>query len=441
MCRMIGKRYKVLIIAHEISPFSGSECAVGWNLAMRIAHYHDVTVLHASGSQTRPLSYNKALKQYFTHNPIIPGLELINLNQPLFTRITALVNNLFNRIGPIGLPALYYIGYKAWQKRAFKEAVKLHNQVKFDVVHQITQIAYRAPGLAWKMGIPFFWGPTGGVANLPWEFYKHLSAGSKIIEGIRFVSNKYQARYSSRIRNAISSSELIYTYSNEDAIFFNKYGARHVVFMLDVGTTPGSFNSSVNPDYKEYLDAVWCGQLAYRKAPDIIIKALAAGEVTRWKVRLTVIGEGPMEKKLHKLAGQLKLTNVRWIRKIPHEKVFDIMKAADFLVHTSLREATSSVIPEALSVGLPVICHDINGMGVAITETCGIKVPLVSPEKSIRGFHEAMATLVDNRNLLAALKKGAADRSLELSWDNMAKIIAYDYKQVLEGKDWNNSGA
>lgn len=438
---MTGRRYKVLIIAHELSPFSGSECAVGWNLVMRIAQYHDVTVLHASGSQTCPFSYIQALQQYFTDNPDIEGLKVISVNQPLFTRSTALVNSLFRRIGPIGLPALYYIGYKAWQRKAFKVAVKLHNQFTFNVVHQITQIAYRAPGLAWKMGIPFFWGPTGGVANLPWEFYRHLSAGSKVVEGIRFVSNEYQARFSLRIKNAISSSEVIYTYSNEDASFFNNNGARQVAFMLDVGTTPSSVISSKNSEDQAYLDAVWCGQLTYRKAPDIIIKALAEGEITREKVRLTIIGEGPMEKNLHRLADQLNLANIRWIKKIPHEEVFAIMKTADFLVHTSLREATSSVIPEALSVGLPVICHDINGMGVAITETCGIKVPLISYEKSIRGFYEAMVSLVRNREILDSLKKGATDRSLELSWDNMAKRIAYDYRQVLEGKNLKNSSA
>ena len=44
-------RLKVLIVAHEFSPEQGSECAVGWNYVTRIAEYHDVTVIYASGSQ------------------------------------------------------------------------------------------------------------------------------------------------------------------------------------------------------------------------------------------------------------------------------------------------------------------------------------------------------------------------------------------------------
>ena len=114
---MTGKRYKVLIIAHEISPFSGSECAVGWNLVTRIAGYHDVKVLYASGSQAKPFSYKQAIMRYFEVNANNPGLEFKSVDQPMFTRITASVNRLFSGIGPIGLPALYYMGYKAWQKK------------------------------------------------------------------------------------------------------------------------------------------------------------------------------------------------------------------------------------------------------------------------------------------------------------------------------------
>lgn len=429
---MTEKRYKVLIIAHELSPFSGSECAVGWNLVTRIARYHEVTVLYASGSQAKPFSYRQALELYFTDSAGIAGLKLISVNQPVFTRFTAFINKIFSRIGSIGLPAIYFIGYKAWQRKAFRMSEKLHKQIQFDAVHQITQIAYRAPGLAWKLGIPFFWGPTGGVANLPWKFYKDLPPGSKIIEGIRFVSNSYQARFSIRIRKAISRSEVIYTYSNEDARYFKDKRANQVALMLDVGTTTEHGISSERPEVKDFLEGVWCGQLIYRKAPEVIIKALAASEITKEKIRLTIIGEGPLEKNLQSLADQLHLKNIRWIKGIPHEEVFKIMRASDFLVHTSLREATSSVIPEALSVGLPVLCHDANGMGIAVTKTCGIKVPLVSFERSIRGFHDAMVALVSDTDYLGSLKAGASMRSIELSWDNMAQRIAYDYRMAIE---------
>jgi glycosyltransferase involved in cell wall biosynthesis len=103
-----------------------------------------------------------------------------------------------------------------------------------------------------------------------------------------------------------------------------------------------------------------------------------------------------------------------------------------FFVHTSLREATSNVIPEALSTGLPVICHDINGMSIAINDKCGLKVPLSSPKESIDGFCEAIYTLAKNNELLNRLQKGAYQRAKEISWDSMAETIANDYWKIIE---------
>lgn len=427
---MTNKKLKVLIIAHELSPSSGSECAVGWNLVTRIASFHSVTVLYAGGSQARPHSYKSAIEKYFQDNPAITDLGLISVDQPLFTRITSLLNRLFHKIGPIGLPLLYYLGYRSWQKSAFSAAYEMHKTLGFDVVHQLTQITYREPGFTWKLGIPFFWGPTGGIANMPWHFYKNLPIGSKIIEAIRYFSNKYQSSCMGRIRKAISRSSVIYTYSKEDARFFQTFSSGRIRLMLDVGTTRSADMLKNDNRFEEIIECVWCGQLAYRKAPEIAIRALAAGEITMKKVRLTIIGDGPLEKRLLDLARHLQVQNIRWIRKIPHHEVFDIMRQSDLLIHTSLREATSSVIPEALSVGLPVICHDINGMGIAVNEHCGIKIPMVSPEASVRDFHFALKSLVLDRAYLGRLKKGALERASELSWDNMAKIIAYDYSEM-----------
>jgi len=107
------------------------------------------------------------------------------------------------------------------------------------------------------------------------------------------------------------------------------------------------------------------------------------------------------------------------------------MSEADFFVHTSLREATSHVIPEALSSGLPVICHDAYGMGIVIDRSCGIKIPLLSPEDSINGFHAAIEKLVLDKQLLNELKIGAKKRSLEITWDMMAETMAIDYSEIV----------
>ena len=431
---MSGRRLKVLIVAHEFSPISGSECAVGWNIVTRLAAYHDLTVLYASGSQSRPNSYVKAVNEYFSEYSRIPGLTLINIDQPAVTRFVAYINSFFYGMGPVGLSFLYYIGYNSWQKAAYKKAGILHSNKSFEIVHQLTQISFREPGYMWKLGIPFFWGPTGGTALLPWNFYYKLPFVYKLVEGMRFISNIYQSNFVSRIIRASRKAAVIYTYSSEDDRYFRKRAKGQIKQMLDVGTTVQLNSPRSHTDAPGILTGVWCGQLTYRKAPEILLNALALSDLTKENVRIKIIGTGPLEKSMHRLADTLGLNNIEWIRKIPHYEVFEIMRQADFLVHTSLREATSSVIPEALSVGLPVICHDINGMSAAVNETCGIKIALKSPEESRTGFHQAVRQLLTDKNLLGNLKTGALKRSLEITWDNMASTIADDYSDATETK-------
>ena len=109
------------------------------------------------------------------------------------------------------------------------------------------------------------------------------------------------------------------------------------------------------------------------------------------------------------------------------------MKDADVFVLTSLQEAATHVVMEALASGLPVICHDACGMGVAINGSCGIKVPLVDAPTSIAGFADALDALIAEPSRLAELSAGAMTRAEELSWENKAIEIAEAYRAVLAG--------
>jgi glycosyltransferase involved in cell wall biosynthesis len=429
---MSSQRLRALVVAHEFSPVSGSECGVGWNIVTRLANHHDITVLYATGSQFSPESYKTAVESHFNVNGPIAGLTCLNVDQPRIVKIIARINSTFSRIGPIGLPILYYIGYNFWQKAVFRKAKELHASEKFDVVHQVTQIAFREPGYLWKMGIPYFWGPTGGLANLPKAYFYSLPPLPKVMESMRILSNFWQFNFVPRVRRANRIASVIYAYSTEDCSAFGKRTNGIVRQMLDVGTYARKNGISVSSENPKIIKGIWCGQISYRKAPGILLKALAMSQAARELVTIKIIGNGPLEDEMHELAEKLELKNIEWIRNVSHDEIFEIMGAADFLVHTSLREATSSVIPEALSMGLPVICHDAFGMSVAINETCGIKIPLVSPETSVKGFNRAIERLISDRDYLNKLKMGVKQRSKEISWETMAETISSDYLAVTE---------
>jgi len=424
---MESKRLNILIVAHEFSPFGGSECGVGWNIVTRMTKYHDVTVIYASGSQFNDSSYVNAVKKYLETGQPLKNLTLINLDQPLFTKVIASINSYFIKLSPIGLPLLYYIGYKYWQKAVFHKARKLHILQNYHIVHQLTQITFREPGYLWKLDIPFFWGPTGGTSTFPKSFNRILSLHSRILDRIRSISAYYQFRFSPRVKKAMTHASFIYTFSKIDEGRFKLRANGEIKVMLDVGTY---LRINEKPDRENNgtrLIAIWCGRLDEFKAPIILLKAIAASDMIKNMVTFKIIGTGPLASDLRNKANQLKLGNIEWIGRVTHDEVFSLMGNADFFVHTSIREATSSVIPEALSKGLPVICHNAFGMGIAVNESCGIRVPLETPEKSIVEFRRAIESLISDRQFLKNLKVGAVKRTEDLSWDNMVYTIAVDY--------------
>jgi glycosyltransferase involved in cell wall biosynthesis len=427
------ERLKVIISAHELSPVQGSECAEGWNIVTRLAKHHDITVLYASGSQFNPNSYIQAINHYFSENKPVTGLILINIDQPRITKLIARFNSNFLKTGSIGLPILYFSGYKFWQKAVYAKAKKLHKTENYRIAHQLTQITFREPGYLWKLGIPFVWGPTGGISNIPKEFNKLLSWKSKVTEKIRSFLNYYQFNYVSRIIKANVKASIIYAFSIEDANNLKKRAKGQVKLMLDAGAWIRSERSIKRSKNPTFLTGIWCGQLVERKAPEILLRALALDHFTESHLKLIIVGSGPLETSLIKLAKDLNLTNIEWVGQVSHEDAINLMGAADFLIHTSYREATSNVIPEALSMGLPIICHDANGMSIAINESCGIKIPLKSPADSINGFSEAMNKLILEKDLLKKLKSGALKRAKEISWDKMAETIALDYLDISDG--------
>ena len=86
-------------------------------------------------------------------------------------------------------PMLFYPLYNRWHRRAYKIARNLHARLPFDLAHQLTFCGFREPGYLWKLGVPFVWGPVGGVQNFPWRFLPAAGMVGGIREAIRNVVN------------------------------------------------------------------------------------------------------------------------------------------------------------------------------------------------------------------------------------------------------------
>src|SRR5687767_7122074 len=160
-----SSRRRVLVSAYAISPARGSESGMGWNICRRLADYHDVTVLCAEGMPGREHAcYREEVDRYVGDHGPVRGLTVHYVDRPAWSNLWQRERELFRR-------TLYYSGYKAWQRAAYRLGRQLHSARPFDLVHQLNMTGFREPGYLWKLDAPFVWGPIGGAADVPPAFF------------------------------------------------------------------------------------------------------------------------------------------------------------------------------------------------------------------------------------------------------------------------------
>src|ERR1051326_6010204 len=139
----MADRLKVLISAYACEPNKGSEPEVGWQWALQMARFHDVTVL--TRTKYRP-----------TIEPVLASLQD---KQPLprfvYHDRSRFLVEMKRRSKTI---KLYYL---LWQKSARDLVMQLQEAHQFDLMHHVTFAGFRYPIALWGHGVPCIWGPVG----------------------------------------------------------------------------------------------------------------------------------------------------------------------------------------------------------------------------------------------------------------------------------------
>lgn len=110
---------------------------------------------------------------------------------------------------------------------------------------------------------------------------------------------------------------------------------------------------------------LFVGQFIELKRLDALIRALR-GFIDRFEFELLVVGSGPLEIQWKEEANAALPGRVRWIGRLPQDKVPAAMDQADCLVLPSRHDGWGAVVSEALMVGVPVICSDACGAAAAV---------------------------------------------------------------------------
>lgn len=157
--------------------------------------------------------------------------------------------------------------------------------------------------------------------------------------------------------------------------------------------------------------ALTVGRLDGWKRPDLPLRALAHAPMAR----LVVVGRGPEEHRLQRLAHDLGVeARVRWIPEAADEDLLDLYAGARLVVVAPQGEDFGYVPLEAFLSGKPVLTTDDAGgpLEFVVDGQTGFVVP---PRPEALGA--ALSHAWNREDALAALGRRGFDRASGLSWD------------------------
>jgi glycosyltransferase involved in cell wall biosynthesis len=185
--------------------------------------------------------------------------------------------------------------------------------------------------------------------------------------------------------------------------------------------------------YGDPLRLAWSGRHLPGKALHLLLHALAQmPETTDW--RLDIYGDGPCKTKWQRLADRLGIgPQCTWHGQVSRAEALIGLKSAHLFVTTSLKDLTSTVILEALSNGVPVVCPDHCGFADVVNEQCGIKIPIGNVREFETGLSRAIVAMARDETMRCRLAEGALRRARDFFWEAKAEAIDRVYSRVLRG--------
>jgi glycosyltransferase involved in cell wall biosynthesis len=309
----------------------------------------------------------------------------------------------------------------------------LHQEIKFDVAHQLTMVGFREPGYLWKLGIPFVWGPIGGMGVFPWRFLPTIGMYGALYYLGYNLFNLWQMKRLTRPRRAARTAAsgavsglIAATPENREGAL--KYWGCTSTVLTEVGLPRPPVERIRERAPAEPLRLVWTGLHIPRKALNLTLQALGClPSDVNWE--LHVLGKGPRTSHWQHMAQQLGLAQrCQFHDWLPRDEALQIMASSHLMLITSLRDLTSTVTIEALALGLPIVCLDHCGFAGVVDDTCGIKVPLQTPASVVAGLAEGIARLARDEGLRLRLAKGAVLRAQEFSWEKKAAAVDQIYR-------------
>lgn len=406
----------ILINAYACSPNMGSEPGMAWNWCINLAKHCDLHIITEGEFRDNIEEVLPTLPQgknlHFYYNPVSEEIRRMCWNQGDWR---------------------FYKYYKEWQYKTYQIAKEIIRNNHIDIAHQLNMIGFREPGYLWEIeNVPFVWGPIGGLKQFPTSYLKGCSLKMKVFNYLKNYINIFQLKYDKRVNNAFKRSKLLISSIPDSYYAIKKYKNLDSIIIPETGCFE-SYDNNLDRFDEDSFNIIWVGKFDFRKQLPLALRIIK--RTNNSKVHLNIYGTGnDLQIKENRILSEKLNINaqVSWHGNVPNSEIANAMKKAHLFLFTSVSEDTSTVVLEAISNGLPVMCFETCGMGYVINDKVGRKIPLTNPQQSVEDFAEAINMLEGNRAMLKQMSENCRQRQDELSWDNKALQMVKLYNEILK---------
>ena len=328
------------------------------------------------------------------------------------------------------------IYYLLWQGKAFLLARRLHRQVRFDVAHHLSFHNDWIPSFIGAfLPVPFIWGPLGGGQRTPKGFEREYTLAGRVAEMARTLA-QWVARLDPFVRyGCLKRARAILVCNQETAEKIPQRWRQKVHYfpvngIIEAYLNPAPGKGPPNGPFRILI----AGRLHRLKGVGLALKGFASFAEKCSDTELIIVGEGPEQERLQKLAGALRVQEKVQFR--PWMSQWDLvleMRSFHVFVFPSFRDGGGAVVVQAMAAGIPVICLDTAGPRMHVTDKCGIKIPLTNPEAFVVEMAQALERLYRDSALRSKMGEAARQRAEQIYvWDRHGEHLKEIYQAVLD---------
>jgi glycosyltransferase involved in cell wall biosynthesis len=273
---------------------------------------------------------------------------------------------------------------------------------------------------------------VGGGESAPKAFWDDFGLRGKLYETARELA-RWLGEHEPFVRIDAHRSARALATTEETATRLRKLGAKNVSTYPESGLSEEDIERLGQHKMRgeDPVRFASVGTLVHLKGFHLGLSAFAEAGLS--DAEYWVVGDGPERKRLQALAKERGIAHqVKFWGRLPRDETLGKLRDCDVLVHPTLHDSGGWVCLEAMAAGSPVICLDLGGPSVQVTEETGFKVPAGDPEQAVKDLAVAMRRLSKDHDLRTRMGEAGRKRVVDhFSWRNKGVRIAELYREVL----------